>query len=221
MSDELDPASAQVAAGLLPTEGEFRELLQSIVDVARSIFAARASTVFLFDPATDELVFEAVSGSGASLVGRRLPSSTGIAGWVLVTGQTLVVEDVLQDPRFAAEVGADTGYSPHGLMAVPLHRGDDVLGVLEVLDRPRRPDFSLGEVELLSMFADQAAIAVDLLRAVRDVRRGTERSDELAVVARVASLVTGGDQATRDEGLQLLNALERVLARARAAPQNR
>jgi hypothetical protein len=83
MSDEL---RAAVAAGVLGAEEEHRMLLQSVVEVARAIFAARASSVFLLDEDADELVFEAVSGEGAeSLIGQRIPSSTGIAGWVLVT----------------------------------------------------------------------------------------------------------------------------------------
>ena len=53
-----------VAAGMLPSEESHRALLQSIVDVARAIFGAKASSIFLLDTATDELVFEAVSGEG-------------------------------------------------------------------------------------------------------------------------------------------------------------
>src|SRR5919109_1035738 len=97
-----DALRAAIAAGVLASEDAHRELLQSIVDVARAIFSARASSIFLLDEETDELVFEAVAGVGqGELVGRRFPSSTGIAGWVLVTRQPLVVEEIEQDPRFA------------------------------------------------------------------------------------------------------------------------
>ena len=89
---------------MLPTEESHRALLQSVVDMARAIFGAKAASVFLLDAETDELVFEAVSGEGeGELVGMRIPSSTGIAGWVLVTGQPIVVDDLQQDPRFARE----------------------------------------------------------------------------------------------------------------------
>ena len=47
---------------MLAGDESHRALLQSIVDVARAIFDAKASSVFLHDEATDELVFEAVSG---------------------------------------------------------------------------------------------------------------------------------------------------------------
>src|SRR3990172_8824621 len=92
---------AAVAAGVLGAEGSYRALLRSIVEVARAIFAARAASVFLLDEATDELVFEAVAGEGEEeLIGKRFPSSTGIAGWVLSSRQPLVLEDVAGDPRF-------------------------------------------------------------------------------------------------------------------------
>jgi GAF domain-containing protein len=83
---------AAAAAGVLGSEENYRALLRSIVEVARSIFGARASSIFLLDEATDELVFEAVVGEGEeTLVGQRFPSGTCVAGWVLVTRQPIVI----------------------------------------------------------------------------------------------------------------------------------
>ena len=132
MTDDAHYREA-AAVGALASEEGHRALLQSIVDVARAIFGAKASSVFLLDEEADELVFEAVSGEGAGdLIGMRIPSSTGIAGWVLVTGQPIVIDDLQQDPRFAREAAERTGYVPEGLMAVPLVNGETVLGVLQV-----------------------------------------------------------------------------------------
>ena len=79
----------------------------------------KAASIFLLDEETDELVFEAVAGEGEDdLVGMRLPSGTGIAGWVVSSRQPLVIEDVSGDPRFGREVAEATGYMPKGLMAV-------------------------------------------------------------------------------------------------------
>jgi hypothetical protein len=129
---------AAAAAGVLAAEEASGSLLQSIVEVARAIFGARASSVFLHDEAADELVFEAVAGEGAEeLVGRRFPSSTGVAGWVLVTRQPLVIEELQEDPRFAKEAAESTGFVPKGLMAVPLLHEERALGVLEVLATAR------------------------------------------------------------------------------------
>jgi GAF domain-containing protein len=205
MSEDL---RAAVAAGVLGAEEEHRLLLQSVVEVARAIFAARASSVFLLDEDADELVFEAVSGEGAeSLIGQRIPSSTGIAGWVLVTRQPLVLEDVASDPRFAKDVAESTGYVPQGLMCVPLLHEERALGVLNVLDRASQ--FTLEEMELLGLFANQAAIALDLLQRARRAQAVlAESGDPAEALARVASLLEGD---TGDAGRKLLSALEDLL----------
>jgi len=212
MSEDL---KAAVAAGVVGSEESFRTLLQSVVEVARAIFGAKASSIFLLDEEADELVFEAIAGFGAdTLLGKRFPSSTGIAGWVLVTRQPLVIEDVTEDPRFAKDVAEQTGYVPKGLMAVPLLNEERALGVLEVLDRPQRSQFSLVEMDLLGLFANQAAIALDLLQRARRAEHVLAESGEAAeVVARLAATVDSLEDERRAAGLKLLGAVEEVLRR--------
>ena len=207
MSEELRSA---VAAGVFGAERDYRELLQSIVEVARGIFHAKASSIFLLDEESDELVFEAVAGEGSeSLIGRRFPSSTGIAGFVLVSRQPLVIEDVLEDPRFSRETAESTGFVPKGLMAVPLLHEERVLGVLEVLDRPSDARFTLAEMDLLGLFANQAAIALDLLQRARRAQATLEGQGELAVVARLAQKLEERREEAGD-AFALLAALERL-----------
>jgi GAF domain-containing protein len=214
VSEEL---RAAVAAGVLGAEENYRSLLRSIVEVARAIFNAKASSIFLLDEDADELVFEAVAGEGAeSLIGRRFPSSTGIAGFVLVSRQPLVIEDVLQDPRFSREAAESTGFVPKGLMAVPLLHEERALGVLEVLDRPQEAKFTLAEMELLGLFANQAAVALDLLQRARRAQAALAGDGELAVVARLAAALEerrDEDDPSRDNALRLLAALERLIER--------
>jgi GAF domain-containing protein len=207
MSENNDLRAA-VAAGVLGAEEQHRALLQSVVEVARAIFAAKASSVFLLDEANDELVFEAVAGEGAeALIGQRIPSSTGVAGWVLVTRQPLVLEDVGTDPRFAREVAESTGYVPQGLMCVPLLHEEKSLGVLNVLDRASQ--FTLEEMELLGLFANQAAIALDLLQRARRAQAVlAETGDDAEALARVAALLEGEHG---DAGRKLLGALAELL----------
>jgi GAF domain-containing protein len=212
MSEDLH---AVVAAGVLGAEADFRRLLNSVVEVARAIFHARASSIFLLDEKTDELVFEAVAGEGAdTLVGQRFPSSTGIAGWVLVTRQPLVIEDVTADPRFGREAAESTGFVPKGLMAVPLLHEERSLGVLEVLDRPSDSRFSMQEMDLLTLFANQAAIALDLLQRARQAQSALADRGDIAVLARVATALGQDEEEDgerREAGLRLLAALEELL----------
>ena len=212
MSDDLHAA---VAAGVLGSEAQFRALLQSIVDVARAIFRAKASSILLLDEETDELVFEAAADEASeSLIGMRFPSSTGIAGFVLVSRQPLVIEDVLADPRFSKETAESTGFIPKGLMAVPLLHEERALGVLEVLDRPQDSKFSLAEMQLLGLFANQAAIALDLLQRARLAQAALEGEGDLSVLARVAESLERSredEDGSREPALRLLAELEKLL----------
>jgi GAF domain-containing protein len=209
MADDL---RAAVAAGVFAAEDSYRALLRSTVEVARAIFHAKAASVFLLDEATEELVFEAVAGEGAdSLIGRRFPADTGVAGWVLVTRQPLVVEDLTADTRFSREAAESTGFVPKGLMAVPLLAEERTLGVLEVLDRPQQTRFTLAEIDLLGLFANQAAIALDLLQRARRAKAALDGEGELGALARLASRLEDGDEERRAAGLELVAALERLL----------
>jgi GAF domain-containing protein len=210
-----DRLLAAVAAAVVGSESAYAELLRSVAEVARAIFGARAASIFLLDEGTDELVFEAIAGEGSgSLLGRRFPSSTGLAGWVLVTRQSIVIEDVSEDPRFASDFAETTGYVPRGLMAAPLLHRERPVGVLEVLDRPERSRFSLQEMDLLALFANQAAIALDLLgsaRRAKEVLAGGE--EKLALVAQVASALEDLGPEAENSATELLRALADVLGR--------
>jgi GAF domain-containing protein len=213
MTEDDKRLEAAVAAGVLGSEERFARLLTSIVEVARSIFSAKASSILLFDEEADELVFAAVAGEGEqSLVGTRFPASTGIAGWVLSSRTPLVLDDVQNDPRFSRVTAESTGYVPQGLMAAPLLDEERVLGVLQVLDRPERSRFSLREMELLGLFANQAAIALDLLGAARRAQAALTDDGDAAVLARLARTFDGLEDEKRAAAGALLVDLNRILS---------
>lgn len=174
------------------------ELLQSVVDTARAIFGAQASSVFVLDEDAHELVFQAVSGQGqGTLPGRRFPAGGGIAGWVVASGEALVIDDLSRNPAFDRDLAQSTQYVPGSLMAAPLIHGDRVLGVIEVLDPAPQSRSSLNEVDLLAMFARQAAAALRVLvdrGSIGGVGRAVERAEtpgaqeRATVVALMASL---------------------------------
>jgi GAF domain-containing protein len=213
MGDGSDRLHAAVAAAVLPAEEEYARLLRSVVEVARAIFGAKGSSVFLYEQETDELVFAAVAGDAEQhLLGRRMPSSSGIAGWVLAAGTPLILEDVTSDPRFARNIAEETGYVPKGLMAVPLLDEEHALGVLQVLDRPQRSRFSMQEMDLLSLFANQAAIALRLLGAARRARAVLAESGDPLAVAHLAAAFERLHGDRREAAQRLLVDLTRILA---------
>lgn len=144
------------------------QLLQSVVAVARHVYRAAASSVFMVSPDTGELTFAAVAGAGQqSLVGMRFPAGTGVAGWVAASCQTLIVDNVAETDRFARDAAASTGYLPTSILAAPLLADEECIGVLEVLDRhpgTAEDGRELDDMELLDLLAGQAALGLSLLR---------------------------------------------------------
>jgi GAF domain-containing protein len=208
-----DGLVAAVSAAVVDWRREHDTLIQSVVEVARAIFNAAASSIFLLDESTEELVFEAVAGEGASILpGRRFPASKGIAGWVLAAHEPIMVSDVSTNTAFARDVAESTGYVPHSLMAAPLLTDDRPIGVLEVLDYDRNPSTTLEAMDLLQLFARQAAVALRIVQRSRAARRILEREsgefDELVSVAQTLSTLEPDQRAA---GLQLLGSVRALL----------
>ncbi len=132
---------------------------------------------------------------------------------MLVTRQPLVIEDLRQDPRFSRTTAESTGYVPEGMMCVPLLHDEQALGVLYVLDRPTNSRFTLAEMDLLGLFGNQAAIALQLLRRARRVRAlmDGETGDDVAAVAQLAETVDKLEDERRTAGVQLIKAIEKIL----------
>jgi GAF domain-containing protein len=166
--DEVARVAADLGPALVPAGHE--ELIASITSAARSLFGAAACSVALLDDATEELVFYVASGAGADdVTGMRIPASQGIAGWVLTSGQAIAIDDVRADPRFASEVAEGTGYVPRSILAMPLETDRAVIGVIEVLDR--NIEGGGRDMELLGLFARQAALAIENSRVFTDLGR--------------------------------------------------
>ena len=135
--------------------------LGAIVDRARRIFRAQACSILVHEPQSRLLVFAAMSGEGAeTLIGVKIPDTTGVAGWVLAAREPLFLEDTATDRRFAEDIAETFGYVPRRLIAMPLLLGDRALGVLEVLDGLARAMFTARESDQLGDFAYEAACAL-------------------------------------------------------------
>lgn len=137
------------------------DLLQSIVEAAARIFGAAAASIALVNEEKQYLEFKVAYGAGnENLVGLTIPLDQGLAGYVAMTGQPLAISNVQQDQRFNQSFAQRTGYVPRSILATPLLSGDRVIGVMEVLDKISSSSFGMQDMELLSLFARQAAIAI-------------------------------------------------------------
>lgn len=170
-------------------------LLQQIVETAAGVISARAAALFLIDEATQDLRFEVALGErAAALRDVRVPMGHGIAGGVALSGQPMAVSDVQQDERWAAEIGEQVGYIPESILCVPLFYEDGVIGVLELLDKEGAPSFDEGDIATLSLFANQAAVAIEQSRV--------QESAGALVASILRSVVAEGNGGELDESLE-------------------
>ncbi len=138
-----------------------RSVIEAIVRTAAGVFDAAAASVALTDEATGELVFQAAWGAGAAeIVGVRLPRGVGVSGAVAVSGEPAVVPECRDDPRFAAAIAARTGYVPNTMLVVPLRRGLETVGVLQLLDRRDGGKYEAADLSRATLFAELAITAL-------------------------------------------------------------
>lgn len=167
---ELAALASSLGPAVRPVGSD--ELLRSLTETARQIFGAAACSLALLSDDESELVYTTAVGAGADdVTGMRIPAHQGIAGWVVQSGQPIAISDLGNDPRFSRQVAEQTGYVPTALVAVPVASQHRMLGVISILDRDvRRPD-AQHDLRLLSLFADQAAIALESVRSFTDLGR--------------------------------------------------
>ncbi len=172
----------EVARSLTSTL-ELGPLLYQILESAAEILDAEAGTLFLVDEDTRELIFEVVIGPVADeLVGNRLPPSTGHVGRTVDTGQASIVTNVHLTEAWAKAPDKDTGFQTRDLLIAPMESKNEIIGVIELINKHDGSPFNRGDQELLTSFASQAAIAID------NARLYTQTDQELA--ARVKELST-------------------------------
>lgn len=172
-SNELRRAlSLAAVTGLLTTPVVQSDLLPMVVASAAEIIGAAAGALFLIDERDQCLTFEVAFGEKADTIKHfRIPLGQGIAGLVAVTGQPMAISNAQDDSRHAADIAQAAGYLPKNILCVPLISNDEVIGVLELLDRVDGASFRPQDIDVLGLFADIAAVAIQQNRTRSTISR--------------------------------------------------
>ena len=187
--------------GAIAAPGAHRRLLELIVETAAAVTDADAAALFLIDESIGELRFEVALGEkGEEAKQFTVPLGTGVAGLVAVSGQPMAIADARNDPRHAGDIADAVGYRPNTIACVPMFSHEEVIGVLECLDK-REGTFSAGDLDVLGLFANQAAAAIEqslLGRTIESAVRGViERALPEESAARTALVAGASDLAER------------------------
>lgn len=140
-------------------------LLQSITEVATELTDTEAASILLLDRKTGELYFEATSGEKRAVIERIVvPLEGSIAGWIARNGEPLVIDDIQKDGRHYGEIDKILAFKTRSILGVPLKFKQEIIGVVEVLNKRHDAGFSGDDVYTLNTLASQAAIAIENAR---------------------------------------------------------
>lgn len=139
-----------------------KEVLDIVMYQVGLVFEPLHWSILLKDPKTDEMVFSVVVGTAKDkLQGVRIPKGEGIAGHIMEKGESLIVKNVEEDPRFSRRVDKYTGFKTHSIIGTPLKTEDKVFGVIELINKISNDNFTDKDLKILSSIAEYAAIAIE------------------------------------------------------------
>ncbi len=162
------------------------DLLTYIMGKCMVLMDSEAGSLMLVAPDTDELEFKVALGPVAHLVKPfRLKIGQGISGWVAQHGQAILIPDAYADPRFDPSFDKRTGFRTRSYLCVPLIYDRKVLGVMTVLNRLDGQPFGENDLDLLTTFASQAAMAIENHRLLKAALEKERLDRELQIAAEI------------------------------------
>ena len=151
-------------------------IFESVLSCALQMLEAQAVFLITVDgPRVRKFALRATpEGHILGLERYELPSQAGITRWVLLEGQPVHIPDVGADPRYHPSVDSLPGLRTSACLAAPLKVRDAILGVLVAVNRIDASPFDERHLRVLSLLANQTAIAIENAKLFR-------RAEQLAV----------------------------------------
>lgn len=202
-ADEL--AALHAVTAEITTYRDLSTLLEAIINRAVTLLGGTNGVIFLCHPERQEVTCAVSYNTHINCTGTVLKYGEGAAGLVAQTGKPLIIADYSLWEGRSPTIGEDHPYK--SLLSAPMIWQGATIGVIHVLHQEKANFFTEGDVELLSLFARQAAIAVENARLFEQVQRQANEAETLRQAS--SAVVSSLDQ---DEAIRLiLEQLARVL----------
>lgn len=160
-------------ASVITSTIDLKEMLSLIVQRVNRVIGGEATSLLL-DRERGDLVFHVVSGGeGDEVRPFQLKLGEGIAGWVAQKGKPLLVPDVSQCPHHYRGVDQATGFVTRSVLCAPLIVKEEVIGVIEVINKVEG-EFTENDLRLLTSAALLSAEAIENARLF-------QRAQDLAI----------------------------------------
>ncbi len=171
-------------ANQIASSTQLDDLLDRLLDLIIEITESEAGTLYLYDPATDELIFKVVKGSpaGQALLGRRLPADSGIAGYALQQQQPIFVPDVTSDPRWNRSLGEMGALHLRTMFCVPLLLRGEPVGVVQVFNLPPEAIDEQDELALVELLTSRLVTEVEKARLLAETQQRERRQQAMVEI---------------------------------------
>ncbi|MCK5010865.1 MAG: sigma 54-interacting transcriptional regulator, partial [Deltaproteobacteria bacterium] len=148
-------------SSLVNSVSDLDHLLELIIESVTEVMGARASSLLLLDKKAEKLYFQVATGDKKDDVKKfEVGLGEGIAGHVAKTGKPLLVEDVRKDSVWDEKISESIGFDTKSIACVPMKIGEEVVGVVEIIDREDGKPIRSEDMEILVAFANMAASAI-------------------------------------------------------------
>uniref|UniRef100_A0A7C4XL39 GAF domain-containing protein n=1 Tax=candidate division WOR-3 bacterium TaxID=2052148 RepID=A0A7C4XL39_UNCW3 len=145
-------------ASSLSSTLELSKILDIIIESAKNLLRAEASSLLLLDETTNELYFASVTGEVSQrLKNLTVPLDKGIAGACVREGKVKVVNDTAKERDFYPQIDKSTGFVTRSIIAAPLTISDKTIGVIEVINKCGNETWTDEDKDLLVLIAYQSA----------------------------------------------------------------
>ncbi len=174
------------------------ELLTRIASLTRRIIDYRTFGIILIDEETEELEMKVAVRYGEKVDLPRLKIGSGLVGYAALHKEPVLAQDVSVDPRYIKVVD-----DVRSELVIPLLLKDRCLGVFD-LESPDLDAFNEHHVEILTLLASQAAVAIENARLYETIRGNEHRLEkELRFAQRVQAALLPTDLPKRLKGVDV------------------
>ena len=158
---------------------DLNALLQTITATATELLDCEAASILLYDEKKPRLFFAAATGSDPEKLAEiPVPIDGSLAGTIFRTNKPLMINNKAeQDPRHYSLVSDHIKFKVEDLIGVPMPIKDRTVGVLEAVNK-NNGDFDEADVEILSVIAAHAAIAIENARLLKTTQQALNKVKE-------------------------------------------
>ncbi len=163
-----------------------QNLLDEIIVSTKKLLETEAASLLLFNKHENNLYFHTISGGTVkSLKSKPVKIGGGIAGWVAEKKEPLIINDCYTDPRFNKEFDKETGFTTKMMVCAPMINKNNLVGVIQAINKKNGESFSKEDLELFEALAVQCAVAIENARLIEIEIRSEQTKAEMETARKI------------------------------------